>query len=611
MKEKYLGIEIDLSRDALIPEQGMALLTGKGFYKKDHEDSPQKSIARAAVCYSFGDYALAQRIYDHVSLQNFFFASPVISNAIDIKWPSYTKEEFAKAGAWLKKNVKSDGMPISCFLAKIEDTKESLVETRKEVSWLSMMGGGVGIFAGNRSPDVLSTGVMSHLRGYDADTLSYRQTASRRGSMAAYMDIDHPEILSFIDMRNPTGGDSNKKCFNLNNAVNITDTFMSAVAKGEKYELVDPKHGKTGKFLDAREVWEKILTVRYETGEPYINFIDTVNKNKPEWITKPTYHVVQSNLCNEIHLMTSSKRTAVCCLSSLNLERFPEWKDTTIVEDLTRFLDNVLEYFILLAPKELSKAVHSAQQERAIGIGTMGWHSYLQRKGIPFESGFGGAGQETGKIYNLIKSRAVKESKVLAQERGESEDCIGSGMRNSHLLAIAPNASSSSLVGCSPSIEPWAACAFVAQGRAGSFLIKNKYLEKILQKKGENTDNIWNSIISNGGSCQHLDFLSDEEKAIFKTAREINQMWIIELASIRQQFVCQGQSVNLFVSPDSSFQEISDLHFSAWVKGLKGLYYLRNKVKERASVSAPKDEPLNKVAVKQTIEFDECLSCSG
>lgn len=297
MKEKYLGIEIDLSRDALIPEQGMALLTGKGFYKKDHEDSPQKSIARAAVCYSFGDYALAQRIYDHVSLQNFFFASPVISNAVDIKWPSYTKEEFAKAGAWLKKNVKPDGMPISCFLAKIEDTKESLVETRKEVSWLSMMGGGVGIFAGNRSPDVLSTGVMSHLRGYDADTLSYRQTASRRGSMAAYMDIDHPEILSFIDMRNPTGGDSNKKCFNLNNAVNITDNFMNAVVKGEKYELVDPKHGKTGKFLDAREVWEKILTVRYETGEPYINFIDTVNKNKPEWITKPTYHVVQSNLC--------------------------------------------------------------------------------------------------------------------------------------------------------------------------------------------------------------------------------------------------------------------------------------------------------------------------
>lgn len=611
MKQKYLGIEIDLSRDAYIPEQGMALLTGKGFYKKEHEDSPQKSIARAAVSFCFGDYELAQRIYDYASKQYFFFASPVISNSVEVKWPSYTKEEFQKAGQWLKRNVKPDGMPISCFLSKIGDTKESLVETRKEVSWLSMMGGGVGVYAGNRSPDVLSTGVMSHLRGYDADTLSYRQTSTRRGSMAAYMDIDHPEILSFIDMRNPIGGDPNKKCFNLNNAVNITDKFMEAVIKGEDYELVDPKHGSTGKFLSARSVWERILHTRFETGEPYINFIDTVNKARPEWITKPTYHVSQSNLCNEIHLMTSDKRTAVCCLSSLNLEKFPEWKSTKIVEDLTRFLDNVLEYFILLAPKELARAVHSASQERAIGIGTMGWHSYLQRQMIPFESGFSGAAGETGKIYSYIKNRAIKESRVLAKERGESEDCLGSGMRNSHLLAIAPNASSSSLVGCSPSIEPWAANAFVAQGRAGSFLIKNKHLEIVLEKKSLNTEEVWKGIISNGGSCQHIKELSEDERAVFKTAREINQMWVIELASIRQTFLCQGQSLNLFVSPESSFQEISDLHFSAWKKGVKGLYYLRNRVRERASVGVVKDEPLNKVTVKQSAEYDECLSCEG
>lgn len=302
-KEKYnpvqqhLGIIIDYSRDNDIPEQGLALLTGRGFYKKEHETSPQQSFARASTCYSFGDYEFAQRIYDYASKGWFTFASPVLSNAEEVDWPSFTDNEFEEAGEWLEQNVSPDGMPISCFLGYIPDTKEGLVETRSEASWLSMQGGGVGIYASNRSPDEKSTGVMAHLRGYDADTLSYKQTSSRRGSMAAYLDIDHPEILNFITMRMPVGGDSNKKCFNLNNAVNITDAFMEAVINGDDYELVDPKHGPTGRFLSAREVWELILETRYDSGEPYIMFKDTVNRSIPDWITRPMYSVSQSNLC--------------------------------------------------------------------------------------------------------------------------------------------------------------------------------------------------------------------------------------------------------------------------------------------------------------------------
>jgi ribonucleoside-diphosphate reductase alpha chain len=294
---KYLGIEIDYTRDNTIPEKGLEMLTRSGFYKKPNEDSPQESFARAAVCFCFGDYALAQRIYDGISKGWAMYASPVLSNAVDVNWPVFTKEQFEQAGEWLENNVKPDGLPISCFLSFIPDTKEGLVASSAESKWLSIMGGGVGIYASNRSPDEKSTGVMAHLKGYDADTLAYKQTASRRGSIASYLDIDHPEIMAFLQMRNPVGGDMNKKCFNLNNAVNLTDKFMNAVIKGEKYELVDPKHGRTGEWLEAREVWEEILKLRYETGEPYLNFIDTVNRNLPKQIKNPLYKVRQSNLC--------------------------------------------------------------------------------------------------------------------------------------------------------------------------------------------------------------------------------------------------------------------------------------------------------------------------
>lgn len=609
---EYLGILIDYNRDTLLPEQGIAMLTGKGFYKKEWEESPQETFARASTAYSFGDYEFAQRIYEYSSNGWFTFASPVMSNAPEIEWPTFSESEFEEAGDWLEENVEPDGMPISCFLSMIDDSKGGLTKASDEAKHLSMMGGGVGIYAANRSPDEKSTGVMAHARDYDAMTLAYRQTATRRGSMAMYMDVDHPEIMSFLQMRNPIGGDSNKKCFNLNHAINIPDTFMKAVVKGEEYELIDPKHGNTGRYLNAREVWRTILELRKETGEPYLFFKDTVNRGIPKWITKPTYKVSQSNLCSEITLMTSRKRTAVCCLSSLNLEKYDEWKDTTIVADLIRLLDNVLEYFIRLAPPELDRAVHSAMKERALGLGTLGWHSYLQSKMIAFESGgFDSAIQHTHKVYDDIQAKAIAESLRLGGIRGEAPDCYGSGMRNSHLFAIAPNASSSSIIGVSPSVEPWNGNCFNAEGRAGSFLIKNKYLKEILLKYGKDDDETWGSIVTNEGSVQHLDFLTDHERSVFKTAYEINPMWIIEQAAVRQQYICQSQSINLFLPADVTAQEISDIHVTAWFKGLKTLYYCRGKSAMKAKIGTGGDKPLNAVPVRAKIEYEGCLSCEG
>lgn len=611
---EYLGIIIDYNRDKLIPEQGMAMLTGKGLYKRDHEESPQQGFARAATCYSFGDYDLAQRIYDAASFGWFTNASPVLSNAVEINWPTFNAEEFEEAGEWLEENVEADGLPISCFLSFIPDTKEGLLIAADEAKQLSMAGGGVGLYAGMRSPDEKSTGVMAHTKVYDAITLAYRQTASRRGSMAMYLDITHPEIKTFIGMRSPIGGDANKKCFNLNNAVSIPDSFMEAVIKGEDYELIDPKHGPTGTFLSARAVWEELMQMRWETGEPYLFFVDTVNRSLPKQITNPRYKVLQSNLCSEITLMTSAKRTAVCCLSSLNLEKYDEWKDTTLVADLTRYLDNVLEYFIRLAPPGISRAVYSAQKERAIGIGTLGWHSYLQSKMIPFESGgFNSAIQHTHIIYGDIKAKAEAASQQLAKERGEAPDCAGSGFRNSHLIAIAPNASSSSLVNASPSIEPWAGNAFNAQGRAGSFLIKNKYLEKVLEKYGLNTDEVWTGIMTRDGSAQHLEALTQEERDVFKIGREINPMWLIEQAAARQSYVCQSQSLNIFPPEDITLEEMSDIHMAAWKKKVKTMYYCRGKSKKKAKVGTGSGMPLNSVPVRQKIEYEEtvCKSCEG
>lgn len=608
---EYLGINIDYSRDSLLPEQGQVMLTKRGFYKKEWEESPQQTFARASTCYCFGDYDFAQRIYDYVSQGWFTFASPVLSNAVPTEWKAFGEDEFEKASKWLEKNILPDGMPISCNLINISDSKEGLVESRKETAWLSMMGAGIGVYAGMRSPDDKSTGVMAHLKGYDADALSYKQTVNRRGSIAAYLDITHPEIVSFLEMRLPSGGESSKKCFNLNNAVNITDCFMEKVISGGKYELIDPKHGGTGRFLDAREIWEKLLQVRKETGEPFIMYKDTVNRNLPKQITRPLYEVVQSNLCSEITLMTSSRRTAVCCLSSLNLEYYDEWKETNIVQDLVRLLDNVLEYYIRLAPPEIHRAVRSARKERAIGVGTLGFHSYLQRKSIAFESGgFGSAAQINNMIYSNIKDKAEQESKRLAALRGEPDDVRGSGFRNSCLMAIAPNASSSSIVNSSPSIEPWRANAFNAQGRAGSFLIKNKYLTQVLAEKCQDVDDVWNSIIAHNGSVQHLDFLSDHEKNVFKTATEIDPMWIVEHAAQRTPYISQSQSLNIWVRSDITAQEMSDIHMKAWKSGVKTLYYCRSEAAAKITLQ-DNTSPINSIDPQAVSKYSVCLSCEG
>lgn len=610
---EHLGVVIDYSRDGLLPEQGKAMLTRKGFYKLDHENSPQEGFARAATCYSFGDYEFAQRMYDHASKGWYVNASPVLSNAQEIVWPSFGEDEFEEAGDWLEENVTAENLPISCFLGKIGDSKQLLVTAATEAKWLAMMGGGVGLWAANRAPDEQSTGAMAHLKAYDAYTRAYKQRGTRRGSMSVGMNIDHPEIMSFIHMRDPVGGDPNNKCFNLNNCVHITDDFMNKMIRGEKYELVDPKHGATGRFLEAREVWDAILDMRFETGEPYIMFVDTVNRNKPTWIKRPLYQVFQTNLCSEITLMTTDKRTAVCCLSSLNMEKYDEWKDTTLVADLIRYLDNVLEYFIRLAPPQLERAVHSAAKERAVGMGTLGFHSYLQKHRIPFESGgFGSASQRNAQMYKKIKQQAIAESLRLGSIRGEAPDCQGSGMRNSHLMAIAPNASSSSIVPdgpVSPSIEPWASNAFNAQGRAGSFLIRNKYLEEELEAIGQNTEEVWKDITLNNGSVQHLDFLSDEVKAVFKTAREINPMWCVEHAAIRQPDICQSQSLNIWVRKDTTRQEMSDIHVFAWKKKVKTMYYCRAEEASKVDLGDGSSAPLNAPRVK--VEYTTCLSCEG
>lgn len=610
----YNGIIIDYSLDRNIPEQGLAMLTGKGFYKREHENSPQETIARMATCFSFGDYDFAQRIYDYASSQWFVGASPVQSNALDIEWPVFREDQFQEAGDWLEANVKPDGLPISCFLSMIADSKEGLVIADAEAKVLSMMGGGVGLYAAQRSPDEKSTGVMAHNKLYDAMCIAYRQSRTRRGSMAVYLDVAHPEIRPFLHMRDPSGGLPDQKAFNLNNGLNIPDAFMHAVIKGEKWELVDPKHGPTGRFEDARELFDELMDVRKDTGEPYMLFIDTVNRNLPKQITNPRYQCVQSNLCSEITLRTSFKRTAVCCLSSPNADKYHEWKDTRMIADLVRFLDNVLEYFIRLAPKSLSRAIHSAKKERALGIGLMGWHSYLQRNNIAFESGgFNSNVQHTNMVHANMKRQAEAESKRLGALRGEAPDCEGSGFRNSHLFAIAPNASSSSLVNVSPSREPWAGLCFNAQGRAGSYLIRNPHFEALLEKHGKNDAETWKSVLLADGSCQHLDFLSEHEKNVFKTIREINPMWIIEVAAAAQQHICQSQSVNIYVSPTITRQEMTDIHIAAWAKGLKSLYYCRSSAASKVKIGDGSSAPLNATPVKVKIEFaqDGCLSCEG
>lgn len=595
MKKECYGITIDLDRDNLLTDFSKNLL--RDYYMNEVEESPQESFARAAVAFSSNCLDLAQRIYDYASKGWFMFSSPILSNA------PHTSET-------------TRGLPISCFLTYVDDSLEGLISHSDELRWMSVKGGGVGgHWSDVRSNSTISPGPLPFLKTVDSDMTAYRQGKTRKGSYAAYMDISHPDVIEFLNIRVPTGGDINRKCFNLNNAVNVTNEFMEAVIKGETWNLKDPNENTVRDTVDARQLWQRILQVRFRTGEPYINFIDEANKHLPQFQKDLGLKIHGSNLCNEIHLATSPDRSAVCCLSSLNIEKYDEWKDSTIVEDLIEYLDNVITYFIENAPVSLSRAIKSAQAERSLGLGAMGFHAYLQKKNIPFESSIAVAANKG--IFMDIKEKAKQKTIALARLKGECPDGIGHGVRNAHLLAIAPNANSSIIAGTSPSIEPWKSNAYTHRTRVGSYLVKNPHLEKVLSQYCidlgiENTKEWlkeqWKSIILSEGSVCHLEYMSVWHKQVFKTAFELDQRWIIDHAGDRQEFICQGQSVNLFFPAGTEKSVVNAVHIRAWKKNLKGLYYLRT----NAGASAEKVS--QKVVQDKLQDFadpDECLSCQG
>ena len=583
---------INYNRDELLTDFGKTTL--KDRYLLPTEDSPQDGFLRAAKAFSDND-EMAERIYSYASKLWFMYSTPVLSNAGSKR-----------------------GMPISCFLNYVGDSREGLTGHYTENAWLASVGGGIGGYWGHiRSDGTMtsggsqSSGSIPFLHVVDSEILAFSQGKTRRGSYAAYMDISHPEIIEFIEMRKPSGGDVHRKCLNLHHGVNISNEFMQLIDNcikqptyDDSWNLIDPHTKKIVRTISARELWQKILETRVATGEPYVSFIDTINDALPETQKKLGLEVHHSNLCTEITLPTSDNRTAVCCLSSVNLEKYDEWKnDTLFIPDLIRFLDNVLQYFIDYAPEELFRARFSANNERSLGLGAMGFHAYLQSKGIPFESVL--AKSLNLKIFKKIKEQAVEESKRLAIKRGEAPDMEGTGMRNAHLLAIAPNASSSIICGTtSPSVEPYRANAYVQKTMSGSFLVKNKYLEKLLEKKGINNDTTWTSILANRGSVLHIKELSDYEKDTFKTAIEINQQWVIEHAADRQQYICQGQSINVFVPADVNVKELHDIHMLAWKRKLKTLYYCRSEAIKRAELVSKKIE-------RTIIPEADCLSCEG
>jgi ribonucleoside-diphosphate reductase alpha chain len=617
-----LEITVDYEKEKLLND--FSLNTIKDRYLWNDEKYAQDAYKRASI---FGatykgnvDTDLAQRLYDYSSSNWFMFSTPILSNGGTTR-----------------------GMPISCFLNYVPDSRHGLSAHYDENIWLSSSGGGIGGYWGKiRSNGTATTngsrssGSIPFMHVVDSQMLAFNQGVTRRGSYAAYMDISHPEIEEFINMRKPTGGDLNRKCLNLHNGVNITNKFLEAVENNSFWDLIDPNTFNIVKTVKARSLWFQLLQVRSETGEPYLVNIDNCNEAMPEEQKKLGLRINQSNLCSEITLPTDEERTAVCCLSSVNLEYFDEWKDHPLfIKDLVTMLDNVLETFIdnvvnlkgvnnkietytefldyVKVDKEgYAKAAYSAYRERAVGLGAMGFHSYLQRNSIPFEGMY--ASSFNNRCFKYIKEQAEQTSRLLADVRGEAPDMDGSGKRNACLLAIAPNASSSIICGgTSPSVEPSRANVFTHKTLTGSYKVKNKYLEKILEEKGINTKETWQEIAANEGSVQTLKGLSEEEKEIFKTAPEINQVWIIEHAVQRQKYVCQSQSINLFFIPpkatepqeihDEYLEYINGVHWKG-IKNLKSLYYLRSNAARNA-------ENVNIKIPKINLEEEECISCEG
>lgn len=600
MEDVVHGIKVDYSRDSLFDELGKIRL--KESYMREDEESPQERFAY--VSSKFGSNAEhAQRLYDYSSNHWLSYSTPILS--------------FGRS---------KRGLPISCFLNYIEDTAEGLVDNLSETNWLSMLGGGVGIGFGIRSSDDKSTGVMPHLKIYDASSLAYRQGRTRRGSYAAYLDISHPDIIPFLEMRKPTG-DQNMRTLNMHHGVNIPDAFMEIIERcmldkdaNDDWQLIDPASNEVREVVSARMLWEKLLDLRMQTGEPYIHYIDESNRKLPQWLKDKGLKVHQSNLCSEIILPTDEKRTAVCCLSSLNLEYYDDWKDNKLfLQDVAEMLDNVLQYFIDNAPDSISRARYSASMERSIGVGALGFHAFLQKNNVAWESVV--AKSLNNRIFKHIRNELDKANKTLGMERGEAPDAKGTGNRFSHLMAIAPNASSSIIMGnTSPSVEPYRANAYRQDTLSGSHLNKNRFLDKIIKEKCETDvtasldyNDVWRSIIANDGSVQHLDILNEHEKEVFKTSMEIDMRWMIEHAADRQEYIDQAQSINLFFRPDSHIKYIHAVHFLAWKKKLKTLYYCRSEKIGKADKVHKKleREIIKEIDMTAVAQGNDCIACEG
>lgn len=606
MSRKF-NIQLDHSRDDLLTQFGKDTLTDRYLMP---DETFQDRFANVASAYA-DDQDHAQRLYDYMSKHWFMPSTPILSNGGTTR-----------------------GLPISCFLNETDDSLDGIAEIWNENVFLAAKGGGIGSYWGNvRSIGETvgkvgkSSGVIPFLKVMDSLTLAISQGSLRRGSGAVYLPISHPEIEEFIEIRRPTGGDPNRKSLNIHHGVVITDDFMQAVENGQDWDLKSPHDGKVMETVKARDLWIRLLTARVETGEPYLLFKDHANKDLAPHIKDKGLEVKTSNLCCEIMLPTGidhlgKNRTAVCCLSSLNLEYYEKWKDNElIVEDILRFLDNVLEDFIARAPASMANAVYSAIRERSVGLGVMGFHSFLQKNMIPFESVMAKVWNK--KMFQIIKEKADAASIKLAEEKGaclDAQDLLIKE-RFSHKMAIAPTASISIIAGnSSPGIEPLAANSFTQKTLSGSFNVKNRYLANLLSKYNKNDEDTWTSIVVNEGSVQHLDFLTDDEKDVFKTAFELDQRWIIEHAADRTPFICQGQSVNVFLPADVHKKVLHNIHYSAWKKGVKSLYYCRSKTLQRAQVVADGGkagvkstvsayaEPLPMAASSQG-NYEECLSC--
>ena len=593
------SVKIDSSRDALLTEFGKATLTDRYLMPAE---TYQSLFARVASFYG-DDEAHAQRLYDYISKLWFMPSTPVLSNG-----------------------GTNRGLPISCFLNEANDSLSDIVDLWNENVWLAARGGGIGSYWGNlRSigekvgQNGKTSGIVPFIRVMDSLTLAISQGSLRRGSAAVYLPVDHPEIEEFIEIRRPTGGDPNRKALNLHHGILISDAFMRAVENDEDWALRSPKDNSVQASVKARDLWIRMLTARIETGEPYMIFRDTVNNQRPEHQKLLNLEIKTSNLCAEITLPTGEdhlgeNRTAVCCLSSVNVEKFEDWQDDpNFLPDVMRFLDNVLEDFIQRAPDSMAKAKYAAMRERSVGLGVMGFHSYLQANMIPWESVM--AKVWNNRIFSHIKEQVDHASRVLAEERGACPDAAECGMqeRFSNKTAIAPTASISIICGgASPGIEPIAGNSFTHKTLSGSFNVRNRHLAKLLDEKGRNDDDTWSSIVTSGGSVMHLDFLTDEEKAVFKTAFEIDQRWLIEFAGDRAPLIDQAQSLNVFLPANIHKRDLHQIHYQAWKRGVKSLYYCRSlsiQRAERSDSETPTDQDAAKTVAVSTVDYEECASC--